>query len=252
MYALGSSTRIRQRGGSGLGAVTIGLAFVALLGCAAGSKSSAGGTGGTSATTTTTTTPPPAEPLAACKASLDRVVERNLTFQPRQVMRVGEETTVEAALSEPNVPVPPLTGPPTTVVSVPTTCNVQATLSGPFFKIDPATPQTLSFVTTPTITFRWGVTPQRSGSNLALTLTISSVVELNGTSLVSAPDARSENITVAAIPVPFPTHLHHIIADPAVATLIALAALIVGGIPLVRVHRRRKAAKSTTPKGQGA
>jgi hypothetical protein len=160
---------------------------------------------------TTTVAPPTAttagrrQDVADCERQAVDAMSQ-LVYQPARRMTVGEsyEVVVSLALEASDVPAVVIPGPDrTTVVQLRTAeCTIEAELTGaPDFTVTPPGPSGQSFLRTRVLTWRWQVSPNRTGPGLRLRLQLKPIIREEGRpSVPGSVDVHDAVIQVDAQP----------------------------------------------------
>lgn len=132
-----------------------------------------------------TSTRPIPQDVAECERQA-RDAESRLVYQPNRQMTVGipYDVVVQVALESSDVSVVTTPGPePTTVVRLRSArCTIEAELTGAGsdFQVTPPGPLAQSFIASRVLTWRWQVSPLRTGAELKLVLRLQPTVIEDG------------------------------------------------------------------------
>ena len=150
----------------------------------------------------TTSTRPVPQDVTECERQA-RDAESRLVYQPNRQMTVGipYDVVVQVALDSSDVSVVTTPGPePTTVVRLRSArCTIEAELTGAGsdFQVTPPGPLAQSFIASRVLTWRWQVSPLRTGAKLKLVLRLQPTVIEDG----KAPRPGSGEVHEALIQV---------------------------------------------------
>jgi len=136
-----------------------------------------------------------------------------ITYQPKKQMTVAKVNEVVVAADtvegSDTTTTDAFAGAATTVVPAELSCHVQARLSGEDFHIGPEGYQDRSFLNTTHVDWSWQVKPDRSGSDLQLTLEIQGIVHTpDEGDLPTASRTFRAKILVESEPEGFWTHVN--------------------------------------------
>ena len=132
-----------------------------------------------------TSTQPVPQDVTECERQA-REAESRLVYQPNRQMTLGipYDVVVQVALDSSDVSVVTTPGPePTTVVRLRSTrCTIEAELTGAGsdFQVTPPGPLAQSFIASRVLTWRWQVSPLRTGAELKLVLRLQPTVIEDG------------------------------------------------------------------------
>jgi hypothetical protein len=221
----------------------------------------------TTARTATTRTPPPSGPTTAAPPTSTTIGRRpdvvaceqraadakaQLVYQPARRMTVGYpyEVVVSLALDASDLPAVVIPGPDrTTVVQLrPVECRIEAQLTGGAdFTVTPPNPDERSFLHDRVLTWRWQVSPNRTGRDMRLLLQIKPIVVEDGRPpLAGSVDVHEALIRVDARPESLVVKVDHgvngVFDNP-----LAKFLLIPGGSGIVSVWVSRRVRRRTSP-----
>jgi hypothetical protein len=206
----------------------------------------------TTPTSTTSTTAGRRQDVAECERQAADA-KSQLVYQPARRMTVGGayEVVVSLALDASDVPTVVIPGPDrTTVVQLRTAeCTIEAELiGGTDFSVDPPGPSGQSFVRTRVLTWRWNVSPNRTGPGLRLLLHLKPIIREDGRApLPGILDVHEAVIEVDAQPLSLITkidrHVNGFLDNPLAKFLIIPGGSGIFTVWAARRVRRRPSAK---------